>query len=254
MLFAHEYVSRRVAKAWSTLIEASDGDASPISVKESIKAGYEDVEKTVAFELFNECLVVAILLARKFVLQSCIGMGVDFDPASLSGEEQSMRRFWRVIDACSSLRSSGWAGEAGAMAIAAEALGLGISSNEQIHHKSLGDRSGLVPSSDLDDGLILPVAGSHLLIDTVIVVDSPIRRLLASAEVALGSGGGGCVTSLLQESLQSAVSLSSEFREILVAAVRRSVRLLAVVEYDGDDANKSSEVSRGSRSFLLQSM
>ena len=213
-----------------------------------MKAGYDAVEKSVTSESSNECLIVAILLARKLVLHSVIAMGDDFDPLRFSWGSAATLRFWRIVDSCSSLRSAGWAGEAGAMAIAAEALGLGISNNDHFQQRSLGDRSGLESSSDLDNGLMLPVAGCSKLLDTVVArtaktdVDEKVFRLLMSAEVALCSGGGGCVTSFLRESLQSAVIASSEFRSILLAAVRRSVRLLSVVEYDGDDANQKGDI------------
>ena len=42
-------------------------------------------------------------------------------------DAETARRFWNVLEHCCSLYAAGWVGEAGAMAIASEAIGLGIS-------------------------------------------------------------------------------------------------------------------------------
>ena len=209
------------------------------------------------FENTQVSIAVAILLTRKLLLHTAVGMGSSFDPSCFveHGSETlpTMRKLWRMIEHCSSLSSLGWAGEAGAMAVTAETLGLGISSSDQTQQKSLGDRAGLVHSSDLDSGLLLPVAGTSQLLNSVIAKDGSksgdkqVLPLLYAAEVALCSGGGGSVTSFLQPSLQSAVARSSEFQDVLLASVYRSVRLLAVVEYDGDDADQRSHVEVGCR-------
>ena len=241
-----DFVSRRLEKALSTYKESSE-TLHP-STRKSLNDGYEEVEKMVAFEIFSESLVVAILLSRKLILHSIVGMGSDFDPQCFGNEISTMRSLWRVLDVCASLRSAGWAGEAGAMAIAAEALGLGISSNE-LQQKTSDESSGIVAAFDLDNGLMLPVPGGSRLLDTVMLPETgirlqdPVSITLTGAEVALCSGGGGSVTSFIREGLQSAINRSSDFRNILVAAVRRAVRLLAAVEYDGDDAKGVSEVS-----------
>ena len=248
------YVSRRLAKIWSE-IRSSEANENHKNVKDFIKNGYEEAEKSIAFDIFNECLVVAVLLARKLILHGAFGMGSSFEPSAfvVNNDDNvgTMCKLWKTIDACSSLRSVGWAGEASAMAIAAETLGLGISSNDLTQNKSPSDHPGLVSCQDLDQGLVLPVSSNTQLLNSVLARTdtncdgSDISVRLSFAEVPLCSGGGGAVTTFLLESLRSAVKKSTAFRSVLLAVVRRSVRLLAAVEYEGDDSNQgdTSEVS-----------
>ena len=63
----------------------------------------------------------------------------------------------------------------------------------------------------------------------------------ACAEAALGGEGRGSIV-FLRNGLQSTALKSEYFRSVLVTAVRRAVRLLAVVEYSKEDS-ASSEVS-----------
>jgi hypothetical protein len=135
------------------------------------------------------------------------------------------------------------------MAIAAEALGLGISSNDHGHSRqSLSERAGVVSLADLDEGVVLPTGGITQLLSSVkrnsIAKDGRDTGdlLAACAEAALGSDGGGGVLVFLKRGMQSAVCKSKELRDVLVAAIRRSVRLLAVVEYEGDDADGPEQV------------
>jgi hypothetical protein len=148
------------------------------------------------------------------------------------------------------LRSAGWVGEAGTMAVAAEALGLGISSNDQVQSRHSSERSGVVSATDLDDGLYLPMGGISQVLSAALAANfvsagDTSTLFAASAEAAIGGDAGGGVLAFLKESLQSGVLRSNTFRKVLVAAVRRSVRQLAVVEYDGDDSDAadSQEVS-----------
>merc|ERR1719183_1376411 len=103
---------------------------------------------------------MAVLFSRKLILHLIITMGTDFDPQYFVGEVDNelddTRTLWKIVEMCSSLRGAGWVGEAGAMAIAAEALGLGISSNDQMHSRNSAERSGIVSATDLDEGLYLP--------------------------------------------------------------------------------------------------
>ena len=135
------------------------------------------------------------------------------------------------------------------MAIAAEALGLGISSNDHGHSRqSMSERAGIASITDLDEGMLLPACGITQLLSSVKrgISTSTARDtgdlLAACAEAALGSDGGGGVLVFLQRGLQSAVCKSEELRRVLVAAIRRSIRLLAVVENEGDDSDGSEQV------------
>lgn len=254
------YVSRRLSKARSELSFVQGIVMTPTALKDIVKKSYEEVEKSVAFEIFNECIAMAILFSRRLILHVAIALGDSFDPNMFlpdeSQETQCLLRLWRMFNACCSLQNAGWAGEAGAMAIAAELLGLGISSNDQAQQRSIGDRSGIVASSDLDSGLQLAVVGNKLLLNSVKSryschgSDEDIFQLLACAEVALCAGGGGGLISFLKPSLQSVAMRSCSFLRILIAAIRRAVRTLSVVEYDGDDTGTRGIVEVSFTSLL----
>jgi hypothetical protein len=245
---ASSYVTRRLEKAWSAEenTPSSEHTLEREQVLSEMKSGFENVQSELAFEVFNECIVMAILLSRKLILHLMMTLGKDFDAGLFAGagsELVDIRRFWNVVEACGSLRSAGWVGEAGAMAVAAEALGLGISSNDQVQSRHSSERSGVVSATDLDDGLYLPTGGISQVLSTALGASfvggagDTSTLLAASAEAAIGGDAGGGVLAFLKESLQSAVLRSETFRKVLLAAVWRSVRQLAVVEYDGDDSD-----------------
>ena len=242
-------LNRRIEKAWQKnedfVAESSDHDESPFL--NHMRSGYQNVGRKICQQAFIECLTMSSLLARKLLLHAIVTMGDKFDPDCCSSadstEIQSAVRLWKTIEVSASLRSAGWVGEAGAMAIAAEALGLGISSNENSHSRlSSVERSGLASIADLDDGMLVPACGIVQLLSTVLQWKSDNasfstgNTLVASAEAAIGSDGGGGVLVFLLKGLQGAVCKSEALRSVLLAAIRRSVRLLAVVEYDGDDS------------------
>jgi hypothetical protein len=264
-------VTRRVEKVWSDSKCSADivpgdstgGDQSKEKVASSMKDGYIEVGKQIDGQIIHESVVLAILLARKMTLHLIVTMGQDFGLDYFRLEETNSesvaRQFWGIIESCASLRCAGWVGEAGAMAIAAEALGLGISSNDHGHSRqSTSDRPGIASAQDLDEGVLLPAGGISQLLSSVMRsnVESTAMEtgssLAACAEAAIGSDGGGGVLVFLQRGLQSAVQNSDELRRVLTAAVRRSIRLLAVVEYEGDDSDASDqpEVSTGIRLLL----
>lgn len=247
--------SRRVEKAWASIesmhqLSSTDGNNDHIEIVSQMKAGYEEVGKKISDQLTNECIAISILFSRKLILHLIVTMGSSFNLKhfiSKEGDEISTARlFCMVLEICGSLRCAGWVGEAGAMAIAAEALGLGISSNENSHSRqNVLERSGIISITDLDDGLFLPTGGITQLLSSVLTTNTKSLAqetgcsLAAAAETAFGSDGGGGVLVFLQEGLLSAVSKSEDLRTVLISAIRRSVRILAVVEYEGDDSDAS---------------
>ena len=155
------------------------------------------------------------------------------------------RRFWRVIDTCVSLHSAGWVGEAGAMAIAAEALGLGISSTEHQSKSQQSDRPGLTSIECEAETVLVPVAGISQLLSTIVrggendndVCKETWRSLAGCAEASIGADGGTGPLVFLQRGMQGALCRSNSLRAVLVATIQRSIRLLAVVDYSGDDSS-----------------
>jgi len=251
---ADSCLSHRLELVWSEELQSDRVDSSQKEMMANVLKGYDSVQKTIAFEIFNESIVMAVLLARKLILHMMVTLGEDFNlglfvPSEKQEEFHWEFLFWRVIESCASLRGVGWVGEAGAMAVAAEALGLGISSNEHILSKSSMACVGVSSATDLDDGLHLPTPGITQLLSTVLTPESADgaistgELLAASSEAAIGSESGGGLLAFLKESLQSAVTCSSVLCRILVAEIRRSLRLLAAVEYDDSELVDASEVS-----------
>lgn len=263
---AAAFTTRRLEKVWSSLKifeggskTADKGDVILEDVVSMVKKGFTEAAKQLDGQLVNESAVLAILFARKLILHLIVTMAEDFDLSCFmmdrADSHSCARQFWRTVESCASLRCAGWVGEAGAMAIAAEALGLGISSNDHGHSRqSASERAGIASASDLDEGALLPAGGITQFLSTVMRSESESTAketgsfLAACAEASFGSDGGGGVLVFLQKGLQSAVQKSPALRQVLTAAVRRSIRLLAVVEYEGDDSDGSdlTEVCAGS--------
>ncbi|CAB9500257.1 Probable E3 ubiquitin-protein ligase hulA [Seminavis robusta] len=256
---AAAFAMRRIEKVWSDA-KGSDGNSKGViksdvtkdEVVSMLKQGYIEASKQLDGQLVNESAVLAILFARKLILHLTVTMGQDFDLTCFledgADSRSNARQYWGTVESCASLRCAGWVGEAGAMAIAAEALGLGISSNDHGHSRQTSsERAGIASATDLDEGAMLPAGGITQLLSSVMKSDTDSTAketgslLAACAEAAIGSDGGGGVLVFLQQGLQSAVQKSPDLRQVLTAAVRRSVRLLAVVEYEGDDSDGSDQ-------------
>jgi hypothetical protein len=222
--------------------------SSEVEILKEMKNGLRSAGLKMCKQIFAEAMILSSLITRKLLLHVMITTGEKFDPESFfaqdSSRQESALRFWNMIEATASLRSAGWVGEAGAMAIAAEALGLGISSTESLHSRlSTLERAGFVSVSDLDDGVLLPAGSITQILNAVVdwdidgnAVASTGNTLAASAEAAISSDGGGGVLTFLLKGLQAAVIRSEEFRRVMIASIRRSVRQLAVVEYENDDS------------------
>lgn len=244
-------VTSRLVQEWKKIIDNTNkGDPNDdghsettmtsTSVVESIINGYNSAIRSIQNEMLGECAALSLLYTRKLILHVLVTLGKDFrlshltmDLSSNGGDIDSARKLWTIIEKCSSL--PGWVGEAGAMAIAAEALGLGISTGSdgaetvagvvETEHLAIacGGITQLLCSAMLPSGGDTGENSSHR--------NDPSDALAACAEAALGSDGGGSLV-FLRNSLQAAAAHSSAFRRILVAAVRRSVRLLSSVESD----------------------
>jgi len=241
-------LDRRLAKLWKEYSTSQSTENVDSPLFGAIAKSHLAVGKNLHRQLSQEFLSVSSLFSRKLLLHILVAMGDSFDPScylelDADGAETSLR-LWMLLEESASLRSAGWVGEAGAMAIAAEALGLGISSNDasQSRHSGSG-KPGLTALADLDDDVVLPSTGATQLLSTLLEwkqeseAYSPGGTLVASAEAVLCSDGGSGILAFLQKGLIGAVCKSPELRRVIIASIRRSVRRLAVVEYDGDDAS-----------------
>jgi len=246
--------SKSESKSDALLASASKSDVQ--SVLSDMLRGYKTVEEELKSELECVCLSLGILYARKLVLHVVLTKSSEFRLADFvrnKDEYESARNLWAVLEACASLAPAGWVGEAGAMAIAAEALGLGISSHD--HHGGSGSSggSGVQPGvAEYEYGgeaVALATGGISQVLSSVLLPSSSVNGtrnasmgVAACAEAALGGEAGGA-PSFLRSGLQAAAASSKSLQNVLLAAVRRSVRLLAVVEYGKDDSTGSSSSS-----------
>ena len=248
------YLTRRLQKEWGQNLlnrNSSGGNVSTYAdLAVGIFDGYDKTRESLKAELMNEYTSIGCLLAKKLLLHLLITSGPNFNLSFFMKEDGNpvdvAFRFWNVVEICTSLRNAGWVGEAGAMAIAAEALGLCISSNDQSQPRSNSDRRGVVVAYDLDENLLLPVGGYTQILTSVLLPNEGNVNAIctchfksAAAEAVISSEGGSGILAFLQEGLHAAAISSKEFRDVVVAKIRQSVRHLAVVEYDNDD-NESS--------------
>ncbi|KAL3944031.1 MAG: hypothetical protein SGBAC_001899 [Bacillariaceae sp.] len=241
-------LDRRLAKLWKEYSAPQFTENVDSSLFGGIAKSHLAVGKRLHQQLSQEFISLSSLLSRKLLLHIVVAMGEKFDPNSHlemdGGGAETSLRLWMLLEESASLRSAGWVGEAGAMAIAAEALGLGISSNDasQSRHSGIG-KPGLTSLADLNDDAVLPSTGATQLLSTLLEwkqetdAYSPGGTLVASAESVLCSDGGSGILAFLQKGLIGAVCKSPDLRRVIIASIRRSVRRLAVVEYDGDDAS-----------------
>ena len=217
-----------------------------------MRTGYMDVARKIRQQNLAECSELASLYSRKLILHVMVSKGEDFNPECCFETKESSEalHFWKMIESSSSLRSAGWIGEAGAMALAAEALGLGISSNDGLSERgsSTGSRKVPAQSSDSDDECGLPAAGLVQVLCPVLDIDSvdsawrcTSQSFAASAEASIGSDSGGGVLVFLRRGLIGSLQRSCEIRDIALASVRRTVRLLAAIEYDGEVSSPIEE-------------
>ena len=243
--------------------EEGESDTEPITI---LQDAYEKINAEVNKELKEICASLCVLYSQKLVMNTMVSHSTQFSLRSFlpsspdtpwsstaeSDEQEVGRKLWQVIEHVTSLQSSGWVGEAGAMAVAAEALGLGI---------SVGDNSpklapaGMCTVSQSNDQVLLACGGLTQFLTSAIspkgLLDSSgftstSLTLSACAENAFGSEVGGSLP-FIRSSLQSAVTSSPCFRKILLAAVRRSIRLLAVTEYTADEGTSEDDESEESK-------
>ena len=226
---------------------------------------YETVHEDLDRELKQVLASLCVLYSQKLLLHLFVSRSDQFDvslfvptlhsPWESSGtsEIEASRCLWRVLEYSASLQSSGWVGEAGSMAVAAETLGLNVSTGD----RKAGSMPGFC-ATKTDERILLPCGGVSKQLAAAFLPDTSSEPRLVSvamsfaacSEMALGNGNGG-TTMFIRRGLQNAAATSSSFRDVLVAAVRKSVRQLAAIEFEGDE--KIPEVRKLSANMFLVS-
>lgn len=241
-------ISSRLGKILATnKLKTTDEDISTNSDAINIlKKAYSAITLEVDNELTETCASICVLYSQKLVIHTMISQSSQFSlrsflPTSspVMSEQDVSRRLWQIIERCTSLQSSGWVGEAGAMALAAEALGLGISAGD---NKSKSIPTGMCTVSATNNQVLLPCGGVSQFLMSAISSQGLTHGFCAASEIAIGSETGGLLV-FLRASLQSAIVSSSSFREVLLAAIRKSLRQLGNSEYVSDETTPENDES-----------
>ena len=245
-----------------------DDDAKSLNLRiAQLRDAYEKVEVEIQSELREVLTELCVLYAQKLVMHILISSSIQFDirffaPTSLDtpwsevADFEVSRRLCQVIESCTSPKTTGWVGEASAMAVAAEAIGLGISTGEQ---KTNSLPPGVCSASASDDQIHLACGGVAQFLTSAISsvsgdeLTSLAWTFAACAENAVGRGVGGSLP-FIKTSLQSAAAVSTSFRAILLATVRRATRVLSAVEYGAEDENSLVSNARVLLSFVPTSL
>ena len=219
------FVGQRLKRLWSAAWAKStdqktslDGDG----LSSLVEKGYEEAQKEFAYDAFNESIFLGLNLARKMLLHIIIATR-SFDPKRIFGtsDHADMVRLVKILQVC--VGAQNWTGEASAMAMAAESLGLGVQVQMQIVGK--GDPSEF----SLNRAGFTQVLSSIMYFTIGGKVQDTSGWLLAAAEGSLASDASASLT-FLKDALQDAVVASEALRNALLAAIRRGIRFLALID------------------------
>ena len=213
-----EQVSRRVDGAWCNVPRVSCETGRELL--DTLVEGYKTVHAEIAYDVFVESVCSAVILCRKLLFHAIISTG-HFNVSKFShfrSEPTSiLNRLWKVIETACSVKN--WSGEAGAMAMAAEALGLGIQLQSRHGFERLGVSSEeLVAARPAFTQLLTSLMRSH-----------PERSETSNLFAAAAEWNGGPAV-FLRHGIESAIAESEDFCRVVLSSARRSVRLLAGIE------------------------
>lgn len=253
----HDSISADISSRLRCLSEKSDSDQPKAETEEGssgtsftlLKESYDKIISSVNDELAEICKFLNVMYAKKLVMHVMVSYSDRFSPmlflpkdlhmsSDVSPEVETSRKLFQVLEDCSSI--SGWLGEAGAMALAAEALGLGISTFDSTADSTPG---GLCVANNSCVDVFIPCGGVSQCLSSAILPSqyttekgliSTTHTFAACSEAAVGCDSGGSLA-FVRIGLQNAVATSSSFRQVLLAGIRRAVRLLAVTEYTLED-------------------
>jgi hypothetical protein len=229
-------VSQRLKAVWTrgwteTTSQTPRLDRDELSTL--VEKGYLEAQKELFFDVFKESLFLGISLARKMLLHIFVATK-SFEPEVMflgeESQENDMIRLVKILQICVGARNA--TGEASAMAMAAESLGLGV----QIQSRRI-DRGD---SSDYP----LQQAGYTQVLSSIMyfVADGRVQDtsglIAAGAEASFASDATAALT-FVKNALQQGVVTSSALRNTLLAVIRRGVRFLAHV--DDSDAKSTPD-------------
>jgi len=233
-------IDQHLQRLWMddwTQREEKDSLPPPEDLACLVEKGYESAQKELAFEAFNQSTSLGITLARKMLLHVLVACK-SFDPKKHFNEgeceQANMIRLVKILEVCVGARN--WTGEASAMAMAAESLGLGV----QVQARRVG-------RNDATEDILYRTGFTQVL-SSILYFDGDGCQdtsglLAAAAEGSFASDSTAALT-FLRNSLQQAAISSRAFRNAVLAAVRRGVRLLALVD-DSEGKQQNSDDEEG---------
>mmetsp|Transcript_40145 Transcript_40145/g.94373 ORF Transcript_40145/g.94373 Transcript_40145/m.94373 type:complete len:717 (-) Transcript_40145:3656-5806(-) len=187
-------------------------------MKDMLK-GYQLAENMILDLICTEVKCLSTIYARYLLLQIILQYPSGFSLHHFISPENSelslAKRLYSLLEVCGSNKLGGWVGEAGAMALAAECLGLGLGHDTGAgYDSSYGSFSQL-----LNPSWFCKNPGMEIIQNTP----------ASCAEIALNHGGGAAL-SFICDSLKNVCSESMTMCWVLTAGIRKSVRMIASVE------------------------
>lgn len=238
-------------------------------IVDHFNSGFDALIKKTEKELTDVGLAICILYARKLVMHIMTALSSAFDLSIFSTSQEThsdstARKLVTVLERCCGLHAAGWVGEAGAMAVASEALGLAISSHERngnpfssflgAGNYKIGRNSG--------DKVHLPTAALSQFLSTAKLAHEgrhegrlqdmfdPSLCLASCSEAALGGDVRGSII-FIKDALQNSIICSASMVQVLLAKIRQSVRILSSVEYSDSSENHSDSDNEVRANFVL---
>lgn len=265
----HGVINSLLEKAWTKDTSVSDFDDRMMIVNH-LNSAYNDIIKETQKELYDVGIATYILYARKLMMHIIIALSSGFDinlflSPKKSSSDDVARKVVTVVERCCGLHTAGWVGEDGAMAVASEALGLAISTQERQgtpFSSFLGGNYKTGRSSG--ETINLPVMALSQFLSTANLVSlqsdagkfDPSLSLASCSEAALGGDVGGSII-FIKDALQNATITSTSMVMVLLAKIRQGVRILSSVEFNNASQNyndSDNEVSTCMRKDSLSKL
>ena len=240
-------LDQALTKVPGTIID--EAKSSSISCSRAIQETLGVIEKDLAYDAFCHAMKISILLARKCALHlvsNCCPSSVI--ELMTNGNDDGYILLWSIFESC--LESKGWAGEAGAMAVAAESLGLGIQMQAQRSSE---------PVKVFDSLKCLSISGYYQLMNSVLLSPSEHSTAYlpcAAAELSFCDENNGGSLVYMRDGLLAMAAHSSNFRKVILGWSIKALRSLASPDDNGaphyseeesDQPDESSDISPDAR-------
>lgn len=235
---------------------------------ELLKKCYDELAQILIDDYLTVTLAISHLYARKLIAQIAGVMSSDFNLKIFheldvtknysENDKLSAYLFWCVIERCCSLYNLGWTGESSMMIVTTELLNIGVVGSGSrdgrsrrhinVRFNSIGDDSDEMPLAIMSSTLNCVRTRRRLLSQPEIY--SCLSYPACFETTLIGDSGGFVI--FLRTALQNAVVHSITLLNIMLAVVRRSIRVLS----EGEDINlridiRNAHASVSNSSYIL---